>query len=157
MKEYIPVNLRTEYEKEPLGIQNSAPLLSWQVQCNKKNAEQTAYRITASSSQEALGEGIYDMWDSQKVNSSRCYGIVYDGKPLKSAMRIFWQVRIWNENDECSESSEISWFETGLLSQKIQHLYSADWNHPTVHSVYLNGQDFHQRYHDGGSERIKGD
>ncbi|MFT3985139.1 MAG: family 78 glycoside hydrolase catalytic domain [Lachnospiraceae bacterium] len=115
MNEYIPVNLRCEYEREPLGVQKENPLFSWQTECKQVNGYQSAYQIVAASSQEYLRGEIYDIWNTGKIIGSRCYGIIYSGKTLTSGLRVYWKVRIWNEQDQVSEYSQPAWFEMGLL------------------------------------------
>lgn len=128
-KYYIPVNLRCEYEKEPLGVQQEKPLFSWNWQavppsggtgaCRlRAGGYQTAYQIAAASEKEYLLEGTYDIWDSGKVYSGQCTGISYGGVPLKSGQRVHWKVRIWDDTGEVSPSpySDASWFEMGLLN-----------------------------------------
>ena len=86
MTSHIPENLRCEYEKNPLGVQKSQPLLSWQVreEAAPESGWQQAYQIVASSKESLLSEGIYDPWDSGIVKSRRSYAIPYQGTALKT-------------------------------------------------------------------------
>lgn len=118
MNHYIPVNLRCEYEMRPMGVQKSQPLLSWQVKSYERDAFQSAYQIVAASDQEKLEGKVYDLWDTGKVMGGRCYGVLYEGSPLKSAQRVWWKVRIWNQNGEVSGYSAPEWFEMGLLEEE---------------------------------------
>ena len=118
MNHYIPVNLRCEYENRPIGVQKSQPLLGWQVRAEERDAYQSAYQIAVSSSLKRLEEEVYDMWDTGKVMSGRCYSILYEGVPLVSARRVYWKVRIWDQNGEASEYSSPEWFEMGLLKEE---------------------------------------
>lgn len=111
------INLRCEYERTPLGIQDKNPLLSWQIS-SESPVVQSAYEIAVASRRELLEQHMYDMWDSGKVETSKSYGIVYDGKSLQSETRYFWMVRIWDRDGNVSEFSESSWFETGLFRKK---------------------------------------
>ena len=77
---------------------------------------QSDCRIVASSSEENLRAGIYDLMDTGKTASTRSFGVPYNGKPLESAMRVYWMVRIWTQDDEESGWSDFSWFEMGLPS-----------------------------------------
>lgn len=111
------INLRCEYERTPLGIQDKNPLLSWQIS-SESPVVQSAYEIAVASRRELLEQHMYDMWDSGKVKTSKSYGIVYEGKCLQSETRYFWMVRIWDRDGNVSEFSESSWFETGIFRKK---------------------------------------
>lgn len=116
MGKFVPVNLRCEYEKNPLGVQRRQPLMSWQVRTeDSQGGFQKAYQIIAASSEKNLEEGIYDIWNTGKVESGLCHGIVYQGAQLSSAKRVYWTVRVWNQMGEVSEYGEPVWFEMGLL------------------------------------------
>ena len=120
MNSHIPENLRCEYEKNPLGVQKSQPLLSWQVreEAAPESGWQQAYQIVASSKESLLLEGIYDRWDSGIVKSRRSYAIPYQGTALKSSERIYWMVRIQDQSGEFSPFSKAAWFEMGLLNDR---------------------------------------
>lgn len=117
MSDYTLVNLRCEYETNPLGVQNITPLFSWQVISSEMGGYQSAYQIVAASSEENLSQEVYDIWNTGKIISRLCYGISYAGAPLKSAQRVYWAVRIWNQKNEVSVFSASAWFEMGLLAE----------------------------------------
>ena len=102
------INLRTEYLKDPIGIDINAPRLLWNCEGGKK---QTAYRIAAQSEGKTV-------WDSGKVNSSSMRAEY--PHPLCSRQRVEWTVMLWDEEDKEGEPSEAACFEMGLLSP-------ADW------------------------------
>ena len=101
------VNLKTEYLKDPMGIDIKNPRLFWNCEGGKK---QTAYRIVAASDMGGV-------WDSGKV-SGDTMSAVYP-KALSSRERVVWTVQLWDEADRAGEKAE-AFFETGLLSP-------ADW------------------------------
>lgn len=103
------IHLRTEYLKNPMGIDIERPRLFWTCEGGRK---QTAYQIIAKC-------GSKIVWDSGKVASSRMTHIRYGGEPLRSRQRIWWSVNLWDENDVGGEVST-AWFEMGLLE-------AADW------------------------------
>lgn len=110
-----PVGLRCEYVENPLGVQSAHPVLSWMGSEGRKGAHQTAYQVVASSNEEKLKSGDYDLWDSGKVESDQFFSIPYEGKKLHSAQRVYWKVRIWDEQGNLSQFSEPACFEMGLL------------------------------------------
>lgn len=99
------VDLRTEYLKDPIGIDISAPRFYWHCE---GGARQTAYQISA----EINGK----VWDSGKRNSSRMTHIPFEGA-LQSRSIVHWRVRLWDENDAVGDWSEDAVFEMGLLSE----------------------------------------
>ena len=100
------IRLRTEYLKNPIGIDFVKPRLSWNCEGAEK---QTAYRILAEDEYERI------LWDSGKVNSSTMVHIPWGGDSLASRTIVKWKVRLWDENDLPGEWSEEAWFELGLL------------------------------------------
>ncbi|MDO5540287.1 MAG: family 78 glycoside hydrolase catalytic domain [Eubacteriales bacterium] len=117
MSELKAINLKCEYEVTPLGVQNAHPLLSWQISADHP-VMQKAYKIVASSSQERLENHVFDLLDTGKVETSKSYGIPYNGRTLHSEERVYWAVKIWDSDGKESDFSECSWFETGLFDKK---------------------------------------
>ena len=91
------VRLRTEYLKDPLGIDIRNPRLMWNC-CG--GVKQTAYQI------------VTETWDSGKVLSSSMQSVY--PMQLHSRERVNWKLRLWDENDEPGDWSE-GFFEMGLL------------------------------------------
>ncbi len=102
------INLKTNYRRDPVGISDTAPFLSWQCEGGVK---QTAYQIVALSGDETV-------WDSGRVDTEKMHA-VYGGAAL-SRERIFWKVRLWDEHGEAGDYSAAAFFEMGLLA-------GADW------------------------------
>lgn len=117
-------HLRCEYMSEPLGISETAPRLSWQLESKERAQKQKAYEIRVASSKEALQRGNADLWDSGKVSSDQSTHIVYRGKSLGSGRRCYWQVRTWNQKGETSGFSPVASWEMGLLRPTD---WSAKW------------------------------
>lgn len=99
------VNLKTEYLKNPLGIDITAPRLFWN--CDGGVA-QTAYQVVCRDENGKI------LWDSGKISGS-AMRVQYAGDKLKSRSRVLWQVRLWDENGQPGEWSENASFELGLL------------------------------------------
>jgi alpha-L-rhamnosidase len=112
-------HLRCEYRSNPLGIDVTAPRLSWQLATERRGARQTAYRILAASEASRLHEGQADLWDSGKITSDQSIQVVYAGKKLASRQRVHWWVTVWDELGMANASAS-AWFELGLLR-------AADW------------------------------
>ena len=110
------IRLRTEYLKDPLGIDIQKPLLFWNCEGGKKQA---AWRIVAQTDGKTV-------WDSGKVVSSSMR--VEFPEQLTSRQRVEWNVKLWDESGE-GEWSEPAFFEMGLLS-------SSDWKAEWVAGNY---------------------
>jgi hypothetical protein len=118
-----PTNLRCGSWQNPLGIDDPKPRLSWQVvatEPGERGQSQTAYQIQAASSAALLADNQPDLWDSGKVVSGRPVSVPYGGSTLTSAQQVFWQVRVWDANDQPSAWSSPATWTMGLLNQ-------ADW------------------------------
>lgn len=119
-----PQQLRCEYLENPLGIEETRPRLSWQVNDPRRGARQTAYQVLVASSVAVLAQDRGDLWDSGKVISDRTTHIEYAGAPLRSRQRCYWKVRTWDQHDQPSPWSEVHWWEMGLLSPED---WFAEW------------------------------
>lgn len=100
--------LRTEALQTPLGIDESRPLFSWQMQSDRTGALQRAYQLTVTE------EGGPVVYDSGVVMSDASLNIPYYGKALRGSTRYIWKVRVLDEKNQWTES-EPTWFETGLM------------------------------------------
>ena len=98
------INIKTEYLKNPLGIDIENPRIMWNCE---GGVTQTAYQI------------ITDEWDSGKVMSSSMRAVV----PVKfeKGKRVTFKIRLWDENDKEDEFSEENFFEYGIKN------WSAKW------------------------------
>jgi alpha-L-rhamnosidase len=113
-------DLRCEYLNNPLGIDATAPRLSWIVQSEKRGDKQTAYQVLASSSPEKLAHDQGDLWDSGQVNSDQSIQLPYAGKPLAAQTPVWWKVRVWDRDGAPSAWSDPAHWSMGLLTP-------ADW------------------------------
>jgi alpha-L-rhamnosidase len=109
------VHLRAEYETSPLGIDVRKPRLSWQLQSAARDVVQSAYQVRVAGSEASLRSGQGLVWDSGRVASSESIQRAYEGPPLSSSRRYFWQVRVWDGAGRGSAWSAPTWWEMGLL------------------------------------------
>jgi alpha-L-rhamnosidase len=114
------VDLKVDNIDLPLGLENPRPQLSWRLESDQRNVRQSAYRILVASSEEILTRGRGDLWDSGKIESSKSFGIEYQGSVLISRQRCWWTVLVWDARSEPCAPSEPSWWEMGLL-------HPSDW------------------------------
>jgi alpha-L-rhamnosidase len=100
--EMLPVDLRCEYLRNPLGLDVPQPRLSWQFESGERDKTQLAYQVHVASSAEALNAGKGDVWDSGRVNGSASVQVPYAGPPLQPRTRYWWTVRVWDEKGHVS-------------------------------------------------------
>jgi len=102
-------NLKCELLKNPTGIDNPNPRLSWEISGNVRGIRQTAYHILVASSLEKLSAGEGDLWDTQQVETSESVHIKYDGKPLESRTEYFWKVKVFTNQGATAWSQPAEW------------------------------------------------
>lgn len=102
------IQLRTEYLKNPLGIDMLHPRLFWNCSDGKR---QSAFQIIAVTDGKTV-------WDSGKTPTAAMYADYPE--PLDSRQCVRWRIRLWDEADIQGEWSEEAFFEMGLLS-------ASDW------------------------------
>ncbi|MFZ0733666.1 MAG: family 78 glycoside hydrolase catalytic domain [Candidatus Sulfotelmatobacter sp.] len=143
-----PVNLRCEYRTNPLGIDQTAPRLSWRSDSTERNWKQSAYEILVASSAQKLAAGDADVWDSGRTNSDDSINIPYRGPALQSRRRYYWKVRVWDAAAEVSEPAKPAWWEMGLLEPSDWKAKWITWNDPEAQAdrdemrwIWIKGQD----------------
>src|SRR5215470_3374988 len=124
-----PVVLQCEYLRDPAGIDEIRPRLTWRVDASANNRRQSAYQILVASDAKLLAAGQADLWDSGKVDKDETVNIVYEGKPLGSRQVCFWKVKVWDQAGTASDWSEPAKWSMGLLKPE-------DWS-----SRYISYRD----------------
>ncbi|GAB3662332.1 glycoside hydrolase family 78 protein [Echinicola sediminis] len=133
-------DLRCEYRTDPLGIDNTAPRLSWKIldQQKARGQKQTAFQVLVSSSLEDLKNNTGDLWDSGKMEGAQSVNVTYQGKKLSSGKEYYWKVKIWDMHGEATDWSDPGTFTMGLLNPedwKGDWIYKSDQN-ITDHNWY---------------------
>jgi alpha-L-rhamnosidase len=118
------VNPVCEYQSNPLGIDVTTPRFSWQLVSTKNNVLQTAYEIRVGADAASVAKGQKLVWESGKTASAQSLHVPYGGPALKSKQRLFWQVRVTDNQKNTSAWSEVRWWEMGLLSPSD---WTAQW------------------------------
>lgn len=111
------VNLRTAHLVNPIGIDLREPLLTWTAE---GGIRQTAYEVRL------VCDGT-EIHSTSKIAGSQmsCRCAV---EP-QSRKRIFWKVRLWDENDQPSEWSDTVYFEYGFINRND---WKAKWINPEI-------------------------
>ena len=116
-------DLRCEYRSSPLGVDETAPRLSWTLRAPGDGARgvvQSAYRILVARDRALLDSDRGDIWDSGKVDSARSFDVRCGGLPLASSQGCFWKVKVWD-----GEGRESPWSGTGSWTMGL--LAPSDW------------------------------
>jgi hypothetical protein len=111
----LPYDLRCDYETNPVGVDSLHPELSWKLDSGRRGDRQTAYQILVAASEAALARDEGDVWDSGRVGSGENSGIRLAGSALRSSQRVFWKVRVWDEQGAPSAWSSAAWWVMGVL------------------------------------------
>ena len=106
------INIKTEYLKNPLGIDIENPRVMWNCE---GGVTQTAYQI------------VTDDWDSGKVESNSMRAVI----PVKfeKGKRVTFKIKLWDENGTEGEFSKENFFEYGIknwLAKWITGNYQVD-------------------------------
>ena len=107
---HVVTDMRTLGMDAPIGIESN-PAFSWKIVSNERGVVQSAYEIVVTDEAGTM------VWSSGKVESSKQTDIAYEGMALKSRTRYAWQVVVYDQHGEATESTA-SHFETGILSQE---------------------------------------
>ena len=108
------LNLRCEYQVDPLGIDQAQPRLGWQLRSPARGVVQRAYQIQVARDAASLRAG-RTLWDTGRVASDRQAQVPYAGPALESSRLYHWRVRVWDASDRPSAWSAPGWWEMGLL------------------------------------------
>ncbi len=117
----VATSLTCEYRENPVGIDVARPRLSWKLSSDKRNVTQSAYEISVATSKGDLRSPNKAIWNSGKVTSDESIHIEYEGRALKSAERVYWSVRVWDDSGKSGGWSEPAYWEAALTE-------SSDWN-----------------------------
>ncbi|NUP41070.1 MAG: family 78 glycoside hydrolase catalytic domain, partial [Streptomyces sp.] len=100
-----------EHHREPLGIGESRPRLSWRTETDTPDWRQRAYRV------EITGPDGTVLTDTGRVEGADSVLVDWPGEPLASRSRFGVRVQVWGEGAEPSAWSPPTWAETGLLAR----------------------------------------
>ncbi|MDH6358563.1 family 78 glycoside hydrolase catalytic domain [Parabacteroides sp. PF5-9] len=93
----VPVNLRTEYLKEPLGIETISPRFTWEYESVEDDFDISRSEICIGTSPDNLQP-------------------YTEGMSLQSHTRYYWNVTVWDQKGQKCRTSETSYFETAKLN-----------------------------------------
>ena len=108
-------SLTTDQSADPLGIDDSHPLLGWVITSAARGVSQSQYEIRVADDENGLASGRDLVWDSGTVHSAQSFDVEYGGPALASQTRYYWQVRVRDNDGRLSPWSQPAWFETAFL------------------------------------------
>lgn len=111
-----PKQLLCDYLKNPLGVDNPYPRLSWRLEDVRLGAKQTAYQLWVGTDSLRIVRGEGNCWDTGKLLSDATL-LPYAGEELTPFTKYYWKVKVWDKEGVPTES-EIHSFETGMMSMK---------------------------------------
>lgn len=136
-KPSAPVNLLVNGVVNPQAIDSGTARFSWMSPDEDRGQMQTAYEILVASGPERLAAGKADYWDSGRVKSGKSSSVEYEGKPLPSATRLWWEVRIWDQDGKASPYSAPAFFGVGLNQGDWTARYIWDETTKVNHFAYF--------------------
>lgn len=121
-----PERLTCEMRENPEGIPATRPRLAWRLKGehpDERGVFMQAYRVVAASSADMLDRGPL-VWDSGRVARSGDELLAtraeWGGEPLRSRDKVWWRVKVWDQEGRESAWSPAALFSVGLLD-------GADW------------------------------
>lgn len=103
--------LRTQYLKNPLGIDCKSPKFSWQLSSENRGSMQESYQIEIATDKDMSNI----VFDSGLISSSASVNVELDGLNLMPSTRYYWHVTVSDSHGETAVSDEEAYFETGLM------------------------------------------
>ena len=104
----------------PIGTDIKEPLISWILESEERDMKQSCVRILTGRE-----PGGSDCWDSGLLETDRSIGIRYAGNPLQAQTRYYVTVCVQDRRGRQAKAD--TWFETGLMDEKIRAWHGAEW------------------------------
>ncbi|SFF89556.1 alpha-L-rhamnosidase [Salegentibacter agarivorans] len=120
-------DLVCEYLKDPIGIDTEKPRFRWKIATEDKNVHQVAYEMYIGTDSIAVSEGEGNIWQSGTVRDSVNLA-VYDGPSLNPFTKYFWRIKVLDQDNAVSATSEVASFETGIMNEEWKGSWITDLN-----------------------------
>jgi len=133
-----PIDLRADGRRDPLGLGDRPPLLSWKLRAPGRGRAQQGYQVVVAAESDPAADGATVVWDSGWVDNPETVGIECPAA-LADRTRYQWRVRVRDEAGRESDWSDPASFETGIFAG-----WTADWiagGSPRLPGVSLEAKD----------------
>ncbi len=116
-KEKPAYGLTVDFFRKPeeVVLKDNKPVFSWIVP--SQAISQSSYQILVASTIESLNNNVGDVWNSQQVKDKVSANIIFRGNELKSNLKYFWKVRIWDALNRTGEYSSAQMFQIAEKEQ----------------------------------------
>jgi len=104
-----------ENKVNPLGTNTAGLHFSWEMASGQNNQHQTAYQLVIASTPEKLDAGMYDVYNTQKVNNEQNIMVACQ-KNLEAARVYYWKARVWDAEGKASAWCKNQQFVTGIFT-----------------------------------------
>lgn len=113
-------DLRCEYRRNPIGIGERCPRISWKLESEERAVIQTAYEIEIAEDEQ------FDrlIWQSGRQASEQSVHVELKVLAGESCKRYYYRVRAWDNKGDGSEWSDAAFWETGMLNGET---WDAEW------------------------------
>ena len=149
-----PVQLRCEYQVDPVVVEAAAPRLSWideTVRPDIQGESQTAWQVLVASSPALLKEGKADVWDSGRQASAESHLVPFGGAALEPMKTYYWKVRVWDAAGNPSAWSKTACWGTGPAKDGWEAQWiGAPWQEDTFGNWYTRYPMFRKEFNVGG-------
>lgn len=117
-------DLKSDYRKNPIGIDSKQPVFSWKMESKKQNVMQTAYAVVVKC-------GGKTVWETGKIISEQSNNIIYEGKELASKAACEVTVTVWDNQNQTAEAK--GFFETAFMKKSD---WQAKWVEPKQNPAF---------------------
>jgi len=126
-------DLRCDYRADPVGIDDPEPRLGWKLVADRRGVTQSAYEIQVVGSGRDSRRSGRSLWKTGRVESGQSQHLAYGGPALESGQRVYWRVRVWDDEGRRSGWSDWAFWEMGLL---VPGDWKASWIEPDLKEDY---------------------
>lgn len=113
-------DLRCEYRRNPIGIGEKRPRISWKLDSEERAVAQTAYEIEVAEDERFS----LLLWQSGQQTFSHSVHVELEHFEGESCKRYYYRVRVWDNKGGCSDWSDTAYWETGMLKGEK---WSSEW------------------------------
>lgn len=108
----VPVNLRTEYLTEPIGLDTDSPRFTWEYDGNEEGFMPLRAEVTVSTSPDMRQDPV-----KLVVQNGMDEGLpsCADKLALTPFTRYYWTVTVWDAGGHRCKTSDVATFETGYM------------------------------------------